>query len=88
MALIGHEGVELSVEHEDCNEAICSVCSGINEEDPAATGLGTIRLAAGWAAARNVGPSGRLETSSNHSAQSIRDPPALFSLLQKILLKK
>jgi hypothetical protein len=88
MALIGHEGVELSVEHEDCNEAICSVCSGFNEEDPAATGLGTIRLAAGWVAARNVGPSGRLETSSCHSAQSIRDPPSPFLAATKNTLKK
>ena len=88
MALIGHEGVELSVEHEDCNEAICSVCSGFNEEDPAATGLGTIRLAAGWAVARNVGPSGRLETSSNHSAQSIRDPPSPFLAATKNTFKK
>ena len=87
IALIGHEGVELSVEHEDCNEAICSVCSGINEEDPAATGLGTIRLADGWAVARNAGPSGRLATSNNHSAQLIRAPPVLFSLLQKVFLK-
>jgi hypothetical protein len=87
IALIGHEGVELSVEHEDCNEAICSVCSGFNEEDPAATGLGTIRLADGWAVARNGGPSGRLATSSIHSAQSIRAPPVLFSPLQKIFLK-
>lgn len=88
MALIGHEGVELSVEHEDCNEAICSVCSGFNEEDPAATGLSTIRLAAGWVAARNVGPSGRLETSSCHSAQSIRDPPSPFLAATKNTFKK
>ena len=87
IALIGHEGVELSVEHEDCNEAICSVCSGFNEEDPAATGFGTIRLADGWAVARNAGPSGRLATSNNHSAQLIRAPPSPVLAITKSILK-
>jgi hypothetical protein len=88
MALIGHEGVELSVEHEDCNEAICSVCSGFNEEDPAATGLGTIRLAAGWAAARNVVLQVDLRLLASHSAQSIRDPPSPFLAATKNTFKK
>jgi len=78
IALIGHEGIELSVEHEDCDKAICSVCCGFNEEDPAANGLGTIQLADDWDAVRkHVSHSGRLATYSDYAPKSIRAPPLL-----------
>ena len=79
IALIGHESVELSVEHKDCNEAICSVCSGFNEENPAESGLGTIRLVDVWVAVPNhVRYLNRLATFSDHAAKSIRAPPVMF----------
>ena len=67
--------IALSLDHEDCNEAICAFCGGFNEEDLAALDTDGLRPAKKWLASLDPAPALDVTRYNGESARLIRAPP-------------